>query len=212
MRDFISLRSFAIAGALLLLCLVAAEYRSDASYTPEVSYTEEFTSDVPTSNCEVDSRFETMLNRDTAIENMLQESLLEQERLVDRVESLEGQIQEIQADLDSKGTVQQGAVDSAGSRVSAQSPPVASPIVSSAPSIVASPVIVSSGPHWTYPGDITSHLLSGHAVDASNMSVAEQLSLHDSLHNSVRATTVRSSSSCPGGVCPPRQSTRIFRR
>lgn len=89
-------------------------------------------------------------------------------------------------------------------------------------------IVSSSGPSWTYPGDITSHLASGHGVSGAGMSHAQQVALHNQLHNGqttstsfrtpVRTATQRvftpatvvNVSNCPGGVCPPQQSvTRV---
>jgi hypothetical protein len=36
--------------------------------------------------------------------------------------------------------------------------------------------------HWTYPGDVYTHLRMDHGVDASGMSYEQAASLHDSLH------------------------------
>lgn len=80
-------------------------------------------------------------------------------------------------------------------------------VVQSTP--VAMP-IVRSGSHWTYPGDITSHLQTDHGQATNGMSIEQQLTLHDALHESQRTmgtarTVTRSrvqSGGCPGGVCP----------
>ena len=58
------------------------------------------------------------------------------------------------------------------------------------------PVKTSSGPHWTYPGDITSHLQSDkHGyIDTTGMTIEQQLSLHDSLHNTAKASVKPASS------------------
>lgn len=98
--------------------------------------------------------------------------------------------------------------------VKAEPPKVRSEVVQSMPVVVQStPVampIVRSGSHWTYPGDITSHLEADHGQVVKGMSIEQQLSLHDSLHESQRVmgtarTVTRSrvqSGGCPGGVCP----------
>jgi hypothetical protein len=92
---------------------------------------------------------------------------------------------------------------------------------------VYSQPVVSSGPHWTYPGDIASHLQNDHGQSVSGMSVDQQLTLHDSIHESQRSGVTRTvtrsnlqSGNCPGGVCPTSASTvtrsfsrpRFFRR
>lgn len=75
-------------------------------------------------------------------------------------------------------------------------------------SVSSGSVRVSSGPHWTYPGDIQSHLAVGHGQQVSGMSQDEMESLHDSLHEGTRVNvstpraSVNVSSGCPGGVCP----------
>jgi hypothetical protein len=87
----------------------------------------------------------------------------------------------------------------------------------------SSPVIVpvvSSSSHWSYPGDITTHLQSAHGQNVSGMSIEQQLNLHDALHESkpvASRVVTRSSvqtSNCPGGVCPVNTSstTRSFVR
>ncbi len=50
--------------------------------------------------------------------------------------------------------------------------------------------------HWSYPGDITTHLQSSHGVSSQGMSTEQLKTLHDSLHES------QVSANCPGGVCP----------
>lgn len=54
----------------------------------------------------------------------------------------------------------------------------------------------SSGPSWTYPGQIDDHLLTGHGVDPSGMTPSQMVQLHNDLHNgqttfSPQARTVR---------------------
>lgn len=120
------------------------------------------------------------------------------------------------------------------------SPPVASTSTASTPNVtrsvvrtqsfsapVAQPNIVrSSSSHWTYPGDITSHLETDHGQSVAGLSHEQQLDLHDSLHESGRTSGVTVSrsyvrtsapivstpvyapqfstavSSCPNGQCP----------
>lgn len=58
--------------------------------------------------------------------------------------------------------------------------PVPARVVQSVPAVAT---VSQSATHWTYPGEIKSHLSSGHGVDASGMSTAQAEALHDSLHN-----------------------------
>lgn len=84
-------------------------------------------------------------------------------------------------------------------------------IVAQPAKVVQSPVVTYSSPaktssqHWTYPGDITTHLQRDHGV-VVNGSIEDQLNAHDALHEgrSVTRSVTRAvqSSSCPGGVCP----------
>lgn len=89
---------------------------------------------------------------------------------------------------------------------------------------VPQPNIVRSSSHWTYPGDITSHLENDHGQSVAGLSTEQQLDLHDSLHESGRGVSVSRSyvrtsapivstpvyapqfstavSSCPNGQCP----------
>ena len=77
--------------------------------------------------------------------------------------------------------------------------------------------------HWTYPGSIDSHLKTVHGVDASGLTREQKLTLHDSLHESVKSKSVpvyqstATRSTCPRGGCPPAQQSysvrgRLFRR
>lgn len=87
------------------------------------------------------------------------------------------------------------------------SQPVVSQPVYSAP-------VVRSSNHWSYPGDISTHMQTAHGQDVYGMSVEQQLSLHDSIHESQRGGVTRTvtrsnvqASNCPGGVCPTNAST-----
>lgn len=80
-------------------------------------------------------------------------------------------------------------------------------------SSVRSPV-VSSG-HWSYPGNITSHLANDHGVMVSG-SLEAQLSAHDAIHEGrgLTRTVTRSNvqsgmvaGDCPGGFCPAQSGT-----
>lgn len=70
--------------------------------------------------------------------------------------------------------------------------PTAAPIRTTAVSVVSAPVrIVRS--HWSYPGEIRSHLATDHGVDATGMTRDQAESLHDQLHESgtvAQASTV----------------------
>ena len=91
--------------------------------------------------------------------------------------------------------------------------------------------------HWTYPGDITTHLQTSHGKQTAGMSIDQQLYAHDAIHESERGGLTRSvtrmnvqsvqcmpraMSNCPGGVCPTSASSvtrsssfsmpRLFRR
>jgi hypothetical protein len=87
--------------------------------------------------------------------------------------------------------------------------------------VYSRPVVRSS--HWTYPGDITTHMQTTHGQNVSGMSVEQQLSMHDAIHESqskpasVARSVTRSNvqtSNCPGGVCPTNASsvTRSYSR
>jgi hypothetical protein len=55
---------------------------------------------------------------------------------------------------------------------------------------ISQPVAVSAT-HWTYPGEIRSHLASTHGVNAAGMSTAQAETLHDQLHNGNTTTASR---------------------
>ena len=48
------------------------------------------------------------------------------------------------------------------------------------------PVQVSSGPRWTWPGDLGDHLQSTHGVSINGMSQAQMEAIHNQLHNQQR--------------------------
>ena len=92
---------------------------------------------------------------------------------------------------------------------------IASRVVVRSAGVVAAPVIRTvrtvSRSHWTYPGDIYSHIAGSHGVSAAGMSRDEAESLHDRLHESSRQSTVYRSRS----VTTYRRNgllSRIFRR
>lgn len=68
--------------------------------------------------------------------------------------------------------------------------------------------------HWTYPGSISGHLLSGHGLqfgDISGLTDEQMKTMHDELHEGTRVS-VYSSSTCPNGNCPRQTSQpRLFR-
>jgi len=62
--------------------------------------------------------------------------------------------------------------------------PLPSRSVSIVESVSSVPVsMVRNSATWTYPGDIQSHLASGHGVSSAGMTTAQAVALHDSLHN-----------------------------
>jgi hypothetical protein len=84
-------------------------------------------------------------------------------------------------------------------------------------------------PRWTHPSTIEDHMVSTHGVSTVGKTRAQLYAEHDALHDAERgfktlavSSVARSSSSCPGGVCPaPSRTTRtaapvrmfrIFRR
>lgn len=67
-------------------------------------------------------------------------------------------------------------------------PARAAEVVRAVVNVAATPVIrtvapVVSANHWTYPGEIRTHLVASHGVNASGMTIAQAEALHDSLHN-----------------------------
>lgn len=74
-------------------------------------------------------------------------------------------------------------------------------------------------PRWTHPSTIEDHMVSTHGVSTVGKTRAQLYAEHDALHDAERSSrsrqtleissVVRSSSSCPGGVCPvPSRTTR----
>lgn len=59
--------------------------------------------------------------------------------------------------------------------------------------VYSSPAVRSPG-HWSYPGDIDSHLERDHGVSTAGMSRQQKLDLHDSLHEGTAPAVRRSSS------------------
>lgn len=49
----------------------------------------------------------------------------------------------------------------------------------------------ASAQRWTYPGEIHSHLASGHGVNANGMTTEQAERLHDKLHNQQAGNSVR---------------------
>lgn len=100
--------------------------------------------------------------------------------------------------------------------------------------VYVQPVVSEYKARWTFPGDLTTHLQTTHGQSVAGMSVADQLRLHDSLHDSApktsyqvvrsapvvrsvpmystsRTTTKTTTSNCPGGVCPVPQYRPMMR-
>lgn len=48
-----------------------------------------------------------------------------------------------------------------------------------------------SNAHWTYPGDLATHLRQTHGIQTAGMSRQQMLYLHDSLHESTRSYQYR---------------------
>lgn len=71
--------------------------------------------------------------------------------------------------------------------------------------------VVAPRAHWSYPGDIASHLATGHGQATAGMTREQMLDLHDALPEQARGTTRTvarvTTSNCPGGVCPTRTTT-----
>jgi polyhydroxyalkanoate synthesis regulator phasin len=81
------------------------------------------------------------------------------------------------------------------------------------PTFAKTPAVTSPQKRtWTYPGSITNHLQSDHGVSTAGLTIEQQKSLHDSLHESQsvqsQSRSSTSTSSCPGGVCPAPGSQR----
>lgn len=69
-----------------------------------------------------------------------------------------------------------------------------------APAAAAMPVVRNSNAHWTYPGDIDSHMAASHGVSTAGMSHEQALSMHDALHEGrtyASSTVTYSSVSAP---------------
>jgi hypothetical protein len=49
----------------------------------------------------------------------------------------------------------------------------------------------SMGGHWSYPGQLRVHLPQAHGVSVAGLSHAQQLALHDSLHEQARGRYLR---------------------
>ena len=75
--------------------------------------------------------------------------------------------------------------------------------------VTYAPTYAPSRNHWTYPGDIRSHLASSHGtVNTAGMTRDQMESLHDSLHE--RSPQRVQQTVCPNGVCPT--SSRSIQR
>jgi hypothetical protein len=85
-------------------------------------------------------------------------------------------------------------------------------------------VVRSSGPSWTWPGDLRNHLLSTHGHSASELAELQRQGLslqdiHNNDHNGQRAMRTRAvvipqgqryQSNCLNGVCPAPQRRGIL--
>lgn len=67
--------------------------------------------------------------------------------------------------------------------------PVPTRVVAADPVVRQSVASVSRSSHWSYPGDIGSHLASDHGVSAAGMSREQAESWHDRLHESVAGSS-----------------------
>jgi hypothetical protein len=152
----------------------------------------------------VDEKIDTVREEMLAIESELSKKIDDlQSKMCDCNELAKAKpeaVEELPAKVESKPMVVQPVVQ----------PVVSQPVVSQP--VVVQPVFRSSS-HWSYPGDITTHLQSAHGQNVSGMSIEQQLNLHDALHESkpvASRVVTRSSvqtSNCPGGVCPVNTST-----
>lgn len=61
---------------------------------------------------------------------------------------------------------------------------------------VVVPVERVSGPTWTWPGDLSTHLRTTHGVSTDGLSGAELVELHDNLHNSAQQVFSQPLPSC----------------
>jgi hypothetical protein len=46
----------------------------------------------------------------------------------------------------------------------------------------------SAQSHWTFPGDIYSHLANGHGQSAAGLTREQAMRLHDNLHNAAKSS------------------------
>jgi hypothetical protein len=94
------------------------------------------------------------------------------------------------------------------SLVSAQCPGGVCPPRQPVRSIVraASIPVQSVGRHWTFPGDIASHLANGHGQSVAGLSREQMLNLHDSLHEGRTVSQPKRSAQRVGVI------RRFFRR
>ncbi len=102
-------------------------------------------------------------------------------------------------------------------------PAASVPAVVKAAPVVRSPIVDTVPGHWTYPGTIETHLPNDHGVSAAGLSLEEQLTLYDQLHEgTARGFTVSRSvsrgpvyssayASCPAGGCPQVSQSTVSR-
>ncbi len=75
------------------------------------------------------------------------------------------------------------------------------------------PVQVSSGPRWTWPGDLGDHLQSTHGVSVDGMSQAQMEATHNRLHNQQRGyVSVNYASTQPVRYTRSQPVRRVFGR
>ncbi len=181
-----------VLGTIALRNLTIAE--NEPVELESVSTTELTDSDLDKIYGIVDEKIDTVREEMLAIESELNDKISElQSKICDCNELAKAKpetVEKLPAKVESKPMVVQ---------------PVVQPVVSQP--VVVQPVVRSSS-HWSYPGDITTHLQSAHGQNVSGMSIEQQLNLHDALHESkpvASRVVTRSSvqtSNCPGGVCP----------
>ena len=142
----------------------------------------------------------------------------------ERIDILEARFASIESSINRLATTQERAVPVVAVTVATKPSPAA--VATVRKSRIVPATYAPSQSHWTYQGDIRSHLATGHGtVNTAGMSRDEMESLHDSLHEGnvprVQRTVSRSvqASGCPDGVCPTSsrsvqrsyQRTGIFR-
>lgn len=74
--------------------------------------------------------------------------------------------------------------------------------------IMFAPAVLAGNPrgHWSFPGDIRTHLQQGHGQQTAGLSYEQMLNLHDQLHTSGRTFSSQRK------VSRPVYRFRLFRR